>query len=146
MGQITVSPSKGYATEKGEPMTVRAAQHWSSDLHFVKQFTRDNDPPLQPICPTQIPLAQYLLVDASTWGFGGGISMPKEVINGMEDSPVRVHARHGFWCEEHQSNSSKNRELRSMVKVVEEEVEAGRMEGVELLFMTDQSVTEQLVY
>ena len=72
--------------------------------------------------------------------------MPKEVINGMEDSPVRVHARHGFWCEEHQSNSSKNRELRSMVKVVEEEVEAGRMEGVELLFMTDQSVTEQLVY
>ena len=33
-----------------------------------------------------------------------------------------------------------------MVEVVEEEVEAGRIEGVELLFLTDNSVAEALYY
>ena len=50
------------------------------------------------------------------------------------------------WCEEPQRKFSNNRELRNLVEVVEEEVEAGRMEGVELLFLTDNSVAEALYY
>ena len=37
-------------------------------------------------------------------------------------------------------------ELRNLVEVVEEEVEAGRMEGVELLFLTKKSVVEAVYY
>ena len=37
-------------------------------------------------------------------------------------------------------------ELRNRVKAVEEEVEGGSMEGVELLFLTDNSVSEALYY
>ena len=37
-------------------------------------------------------------------------------------------------------------ELRNLVEVVEEEVEAGRMEGVELLFLTKNSVVEAVYY
>ena len=50
------------------------------------------------------------------------------------------------WCEEPQRKFSNNRELRNLVEVVEEEVEAGRMEGVELLFLPDNSVAEALYY
>ena len=63
--------------------------------------------------------------------------MPKKGIDGIEYGPGMVHARHGVLCEERQSKSSNNRELRNMMEVVEEEVESGRMEGVELLFITD---------
>ena len=45
--------------------------------------------------------------------------MPKEGSDDMEYGPGRVHARHGVWCEEHQSKSSNNRELRNMVEVAE---------------------------
>ena len=64
----------------------------------------------------------------------------------LADGPVRVHARHGVWCEEHQSKSSKNRELRNLVEVVEEDVEDGRMEGVDLFFLTNNSVAEAVYY
>ena len=72
--------------------------------------------------------------------------MPKEGSDGMEDVPGRVHARHEVWCEEHQIKSRNNRELRNMVEVEEEEVEAGRMEGVELSFLNDNSVAEAVYY
>ena len=58
--------------------------------------------------------------------------MPEEGSDGMEDGPGRVNDRHGVWCEKHQSKSSNNRELRNLVNLAEEEVEAGRMEGVEI--------------
>ena len=66
--------------------------------------------------------------------------MTKEGSDGVEDRPGRVHTRHGVWCEEHHSKSSNNRELRNLMEVVDEEVEDGRMEGVELFFLTDNSV------
>ena len=56
--------------------------------------------------------------------------MPNEGSDVMEDGPVRMHHRHGVCCEEHQSKHINNRELINMVEVVEEEVEAGSMEGV----------------
>ena len=36
----------------------------------------------------------------------------------MEDVPRRVHARHGVWCEEHQSKYINNMELVNLVEVV----------------------------
>ena len=95
---------------------------------------------------TQIALAQYGLGDASKGGFGSGLSLPKKGGDGMEDGPVRLHARHDVWCEEYKSKSSNNRELRNLVEVVEEEVEDGRMEGVEVFFLTDKSVGEAVYY
>ena len=35
--------------------------------------------------------------------------MPMEGSDGMEGVPGRVHAIHGFWCEEHQSKYSDNK-------------------------------------
>ena len=64
----------------------------------------------------------------------------------MEDVPGRVNDRHKVWCEVHHSKSSNNRQLRNIVEVVKEEVEAGRMEGVETLFLTDDSVAEAMYY
>ena len=96
--------------------------------------------------PTQIALTQYGLGDASKGGFGSGLYVPKEGSDGAEDGPGRVHARHGFWCEKHHIKSIINRELRNMVKVVEEELEAGRIEGVELFFMTEKSMAEAVYY
>ena len=64
----------------------------------------------------------------------------------MEYGPRRVHARHGVWCEEHKNKTSNNRKLRNMVEVAEEEVEASRMEGVELFFITNNSVAESVYY
>ena len=72
--------------------------------------------------------------------------MPKEGGDGMEDGPERVHARHGVWCKQHHSKSSNNRELRNLVEVAEEELKAGRMEGVELLCLTNNSVAEAVYY
>ena len=83
LGKITGSPSKGDAAEKGEPKTVRSAQRWFSELQVLKRLTRDNDPPLKPVCPTQIELDRYGLVDSSKGGFGSVIRMPKEGIDGM---------------------------------------------------------------
>ena len=57
-----------------------------------------------------------------------------------------MHARHGVWCEEHQSKFSNNREIINLVEVVEEDVEDGRMEGVVLLFLTKNSVAEAVYY
>ena len=67
--QITGLLSKGYAAENGEPKMVRAAQRWSYDLQVIEILMRGNDPPLQPVCPTQIALARYELVHASKEGF-----------------------------------------------------------------------------
>ena len=103
LGQITGSPSKGDAAEKGEPKTVRAAQHWSSDLQVIERLKRDNDPLLQPVRSTKIALDRYGLGDAYKGGFGSGLSMPKEGGDDTEDGPGRVHARYRVWCEEHQS-------------------------------------------
>ena len=64
----------------------------------------------------------------------------------MEDGPVRLHARHDVWSEEYKRKSSNNRELRNLVEVVEEEVEDGRMEGVEVFFLADKSVGEAVYY
>ena len=72
--------------------------------------------------------------------------MPKEVRDGMEDGPVRVHDRHGVWCEGSQSKSSNNRELINMVEVVQEVVEGKIKEEVELLFLADNSVAEDVYY
>ena len=57
-----------------------------------------------------------------------------------------MHARHGVWCEENQSKYNKNSELINLVEVVEEDVEAGRMEGVELFFLDNNSVAEAVYY
>ena len=96
--------------------------------------------------PNQIELAHYELGDAFKRGVGSGVYMPKEVSDGMDDGHVRVHARTGVWCEEHQRKSSNNKEPRNMVEVVEEEVEVKRMEEVELIFLTDNSVAEAIYY
>ena len=99
MVQITGSPSKGGSAEKDEPETFRAAQRWFSDLQVLERLTRDNDPPLQPVCPTQIALARYGLGDASKVGFVSGPSMPKEVGDDMQYSTARFHAIRCVCCE-----------------------------------------------
>ena len=91
-------------------------------------------------------MARYGLGDTYKGGFGNGISIPKEGNDGKEYCPRRVHARHGFCCEEHQSKYNNNRELINLVEVVEEEVDSGRMEGVELFFITNNSVAESVYY
>ena len=67
------------------------------------------DPLLQPVRPTQIVMDQYGLLDASKGCFGSGISMPKKGSDGMDDSPVRVHARYGVLCEDHHIKYSNKR-------------------------------------
>ena len=69
--------------------------------------------------PTKIALDQYGLGDAYKGGFVSGLYMPKEGSDDTEYGPGRVHARHGFWCEEHQSKYSNKREPRNLVEVVE---------------------------
>ena len=60
---------------------------------------RDKNPLLQPERTTQILLSQYGLGYASKGGGLSGLSIPKEVIEGMEGEPVRVHAIYGVCCE-----------------------------------------------
>ena len=72
--------------------------------------------------------------------------MSKERSDDMEDGHVRVHDRHWIWCEEHHIKSSNNRKLINLVEVEEEEVEASRMEGLELLFITEIYVGEAVYY
>ena len=64
----------------------------------------------------------------------------------MEDGPGRLHARHGVWCEEHHCKSSNNRDMRNMVELVQEELEASRMEGVELIFLTKKYMAQAVYY
>ena len=97
LGQITGTLIKGSTAEKGEHKTSRAAQRCFYDLQVLEVLTRYKDPQLQHVCPTQIALARYELWDASKGGLGIGLSMPEEVSDCMEDGPVRVHDRHGFW-------------------------------------------------
>ena len=99
LGQINASPSKGDATEKVEPKTVRAAQRWFYDLQVLERLTRDKYPPLKSMHPTQISLARYVLVGAYKGGLGSGFTVPREVTDGMEDRPGRVHTRHEVWSE-----------------------------------------------
>ena len=83
LGKITVMPSKGADFKKGELKMVRATQCCLYDLQVHKRLTREKDPLLQHVSPTQIVLSQYGLVAASKWGFGSILSMPKEVSYGM---------------------------------------------------------------
>ena len=99
MVQITGAPVKGSDAEKGEPKTVRAAQRWFYDLQVLERLTRDKYPPLKSMHPTQISLARYVLVGAYKGGFGSGFTVPREVTDGMEDGPGRVHTRHEVWSE-----------------------------------------------
>ena len=85
----------GDAAEKGEPKTVRAAQHLFYDLKVIEQLTRDNDLLFQPVRPTQLALDQYGLGDVSKGEFGSGIYMSKEGSDVMEDGLGKVHGRHG---------------------------------------------------
>ena len=74
---------------------VISAQLWFYDSQVIKILTRDKDPPLQPVRPTKIELAQYGLGYASKWGLGSGLSIPKEGSDSMEYGPGRMHARYG---------------------------------------------------
>ena len=76
--QITGTPRKGAAAEKGEPNSVREAQRWFSNLQVIYQLTRYKYPMLQPVLPTQIALVWYILGDAYKGGFGSVISILKE--------------------------------------------------------------------
>ena len=58
-------PSRWLPQKRGEPKMFRAAQHWFYTLKVLKLLTRDKDPLLQDVCPTQIVLAQYGLGDVS---------------------------------------------------------------------------------
>ena len=53
----------------------------------------------------------------------------------MENVSVRVNARHGVWYEENYIKSSNNRELRNLLEVVDEGVEAVSMEGAEFRWL-----------
>ena len=99
LGQITGTPIKGNAEEKGELKTVRAAQRWFYGLQVIDQLKRDKEPLLQPVIPTTISLDWYVLGDSSKGGFGSVLSMPKEGSDGMEYGSGRVHAIHGICCE-----------------------------------------------
>ena len=66
--QITGTPRKGAAAEKGEPNMVRSVQCCFPDLQVMDRLTRGKDPPLQPVLPSQISLARYGLGDASKGG------------------------------------------------------------------------------
>ena len=68
LGKMTGTPSKGVATEKGEPKTVRAAQHFFSDLQVLEKLMRDKDLPLEPVSPNQTALVRYGLVETSKGG------------------------------------------------------------------------------
>ena len=57
-----------------------------------------------------------------------------------------MHARHKVWCEEHNQKYSNHGDLRNLVEVVEEEVEAGRVEGLDIFFLTDKYVAEAMYY
>ena len=96
--------------------------------------------------PAKISLTQYGSGDASKGGSRSGLYISKEGSYGMEDGHGRVHNRHGFWCEKHQSKSSNNSEMRNLAEVAEEKVEAGRMEGLEIFFLTRNSVVEAMYY
>ena len=84
--------------------------------------------------PNKILMNRYGLGDDSRGGFGSVLSMPNKGSDGMEDVPGRVHASHGVWCELHM-------QLINLVDVVWEEVESGRKKGVDLFFLTDNSVS-----
>ena len=58
----------------------------------------------------------------------------------MKYVPGRLHAKHEVWCEKHQIKSSNNREVINLVEAAEEEVEAGRINGVKLFFLTNNYV------
>ena len=109
LGQITGTPSKGAAAEKGEPKMFRAEQCWIYDLQVLNPLNRDKDTLLQPVHPTKIAMAMYVSGDASKWGFGSGLSIPMYGSDVMEDGPERVHARHYIWCEEYHIKSIDNR-------------------------------------
>ena len=75
-----------------------------------------------------------------------GASISKEDSDGKEDGLGRLHDIHGVLCEEHQSKSLNKRELRNLVDVVDEELEAGMMGGLELFFLTNNYVAEAVYY
>ena len=72
---------------------VVATQRWLYELQVLGRLTRDNDPPLQPVYPTQIELDQYGLGDSSKGGVGSALSTTKEESDGMEDGTGRVNDR-----------------------------------------------------
>ena len=68
--------------------------------------------------------------------------MPKDRSGVGEDGPIMLHARHGFGCKEHQIKSSNNRIVINMVEVVDYR----SMEGVDILFLAENSVAEAVYY
>ena len=49
---------------------------------------------------------------------------------------VGIQSIHGFWRKEHKFKLSNNWELKNLVEVVEEEVNVGRMDVVDIFFLT----------
>ena len=80
-------------------VNLRQLEQRNVFLMASRKLTRDNDPPLKTVHPTQIDLARYGLGDAYKGGFGSGTSMSKEVSDGMEDGPGRVQSRLEVWCD-----------------------------------------------
>ena len=72
--------------------------------------------------------------------------MPRRGGGGNSERIRGVHDRHGVWCKENQHKYNNNRELRNMVGEVEEEVDYGSMDGIELLSLTENSVEKAIYY
>ena len=68
LGWINGIYRKGDSSEKGEHMTVGATERWLYGLQVLKKLTRDKDPLLQPVFPTQIALDWYGMRDTSRGG------------------------------------------------------------------------------
>ena len=96
--------------------------------------------------PIWIDLASYVLVGDYKGRYGIFLFVPSKKGEGKLNGVGGVQYRHRFCCEDHQDKASNNRELRYLVEVVEEVVYTISMEGVDIFFLVENSVTEAFYY
>jgi len=131
---LLVQASTGASLSKSGPPSglTAAVPRFQSDLEDIVCLTQSKTPVLRPVRESSWVLtAFYGFGDASSAGFGASVERP----NGL-------HTRHGLWPRDAEDQSSNYRELKNLVDMVEEESNAGYLQGSELWLFTDNSTAE----
>ena len=129
------APDSDEDSEVVAPVEVQLVPMFQNHIQALRSMFHGDIPALRLVRGEIIHEVGYGFGDASGSGFGA---------SWLEDS--KVVYRVGVWNDEGKGTSSNYRELRNLTESLEDMGDRGNLEGVELFFFTDNSVSESVAF
>jgi hypothetical protein len=131
--QLLETPTYDY---RSPPKSVKPLPQLIDDLYALSQFLESEHPPEIQDRRNEIRVLLYGFADASGGGLGSSVLIPG----------TGIRCRTGVWGKDDEATSSNYKEFSNVVMTVEEEANAGTLNGAELFLFTDNSTVEAALY